>query len=191
MDSISLENSFTYLHVSEIKLICKTLNLSVLGNKMRMIKRIIHFLKTGEKISTPKYPESSKAINNKKHRIEPNSLMLKGRYKNDLQNRLFFKKIIGDFFHFTAFGIDWLEQKWLDGSPPTYQEFADMWIKEYQIRQKYGRNPKAEWAYINFIKRYLIENPSAKRGDIIEQWNIERLKHKGLINKILNVQYSL
>jgi hypothetical protein len=109
--------------------------------------------------------------------------MLKGGYKNDLKTRIFFREIIGQHFHFTAFGIDWLESRWMDGNPPTYQEFADMWSKEYEFRTAYGSAPKAEWAYINFVKMHSNENPNASRNEILSSWEIERTKHKELVDK--------
>ena len=68
--------------------------------------------------------------------------MLKGGYKNDLKTRIFFKSIIGDYFHFTAFGIDWLKEQWMKGEPPTYKKFADMWTKEYAYREANGSSQK-------------------------------------------------
>lgn len=62
---------------------------------------------------------------------------------------MFLKKLIGDYFHFTAFGVDWVDERWMDGNPPTYQEFVDMWRAEYKRRQETPANPKEEWAYIN------------------------------------------
>lgn len=181
----SLSNSLTYLHVSELKAYCEKLALSSKGTKMTLISRMIHFLKTGEKIELPPYPASSLSRGQKVNALKPDALMLKDAYKNDLKTRLFFKNLIGDFFHFTAFGIDWLEERWRQGNPPTYQEFANMWQKEYAFRKANGSPPKEEWAYINFVKRYLKETPQASRKDILKQWEIERNDHKDRINKLL------
>ncbi|XVN42631.1 MAG: hypothetical protein RCG15_08655 [Candidatus Rickettsia vulgarisii] len=61
------------------------------------------------------------------YHLHPNTLMLKGSYKNDLRNRQFFKQLIGEHFHFTAIAIDWLNDRWMQGlpPPPTYQEFLE------------------------------------------------------------------
>ena len=155
------------------------------GKKIDLINRIIHLLKTGEKINLAKYPASSMSKDQNNNVLSTNALMLKGAYKNDLKTRLFFKEIIGQHFHFTAFGIDWLESRWMAGNPPTYQEFADMWSKEYEVRKTYGSTPKEEWAYINFVKRYLNENPHASRNEILNGWELEREKHKEFIGKFL------
>lgn len=175
--------SLHYLHVSELRACCEKLNLSVKGKKIDFINRIIHFLKTGEKLNLSEYPATSVSKDRNNLILSPNALMLKGIYKNDLKTRLFFKEIIGGHFHFTAFGIDWLESRWMGGKPPTYQEFADMWSKEYAFRKTYGSAPKAEWAYINFVKIYLTENPNASRNEILSSWELERAKHKELVDK--------
>ncbi|MBM4222517.1 MAG: hypothetical protein FJ161_01760 [Gammaproteobacteria bacterium] len=177
-----LHDSLHYLYVSELKQCCDKIALSFKGKKIELINRIIHFLKTGEKIELKEYPVISIAKKRQDYELACNALMLKGSYKNDLKNRIFFKEIIGQHFHFTAFGIDWLETRWMDGNPPTYQEFADMWSKEYEFRKIYGSAPKAEWAYINFVKRYLNENPNASRNEILISWELERTKHKELVD---------
>ncbi len=183
IDHDQLRASLHYLHVRELKICCEKLNLSVKGKKIDFINKIVHFLKTGEKINLSGYPAISVAKDRNNGVLSPDALMLKGTYKNDLKTRLFFKEIIGQHFHFTAFGIDWLESRWMQGNPPTYQEFADMWSKEYESRKKYGSAPKAEWAYINFVKMYLNENPNASRNEILSSWETERAKHKELVDK--------
>lgn len=184
LDIAILQDSLLYLHVSELKSYCEKLGLSTEGKKLSLVSRIIHFLNTGEKINLPKYPAASLSKAIKQSEQKPSALMLKGTYKNDLKTRLFFKSIIGDYFHFTAFGIDWLHEKWMEGAPPTYQEFADIWQKEYEFRKANGSTPKEEWAYINFVKQYLISNPEAGKEAILKQWEIVRNKHKDLVNKI-------
>ena len=184
-----LHASLHYLHVAELRTSCEQLNLSVKGKKVDLINRIMHFLKTGEKINLAQYPAVSVAKNRNNLTLSPDALMLKGAYKNDLKTRVFFKEIIGQYFHFTAFGIDWLECRWMDGKPPTYQEFADMWIKEYEFRKTYGSTPKAEWAYVNFVKMYLHKNSNPSRNEILIGWQTERAKHKTLVeNFFINIE---
>ena len=110
--------------------------------------------------------------------LDKETLMLKGAYKNDLKTRLFFKQLIGEYFHFTAFGIDWLNDRWMEGKPPTYQEFAEMWHKEYEKRKKTPVPPKEEWAYINFVQNSLSISPTASQESINHAWECERQKQK-------------
>lgn len=112
-----LHCSLHYLHVSELKTCCENFNLSVKGKKLDLINGIIHFLQTGEKLNLRKYPSISLTKNKDTCILKPDALMLKGAYKNDLKTRLFFKGIIGEHFHFTAFGVDWLENRWMETHP--------------------------------------------------------------------------
>ncbi|GAB4238227.1 MAG: hypothetical protein Tsb0021_18010 [Chlamydiales bacterium] len=182
-----LENSLLFLHVRELKEIARKLSLIDQGNKKRIIFRICHFLLTGEKLTIPKYPKESCAQRGKTYPVTQDGLMIKGGYKNDLKNRLFFKHLIGPHFHFTAFGIDWLNEQWLKGTPPTYLEFAKMWENEYARRKEISVSPKEEWAYINFVQNFLKQHPSASQENINQSWQAEREKHKAKVYELLKI----
>ena len=176
-----LKNSFTFLHVSELKNLATKLSLVDKGNKMALIMRILHFLHTGKKLALPKFPENACAKRGEIYPIHSTTLMLKGSYKNDLKTRLFFKQLLGDHFHFTAFGIDWLNDQWMEGNPPTYQEFAKMWQEEYEKRKSMPATPKEEWAYINFVQKFLQNSSEVSRESVNHAWECERRKHKANI----------
>lgn len=168
----TLKESLTFLHVEELKEIALKLALSDKGAKGTLILRILHFLETGQKLTLPKFPEISCAKRGVTYPIEKKALMLKGAYKNDLKTRNFFKSIIGDHFHFTAFGIDWLNEQWMKGQPPTYEAYAEMWQKQIGM----PRAPKQEWAYINFLQKHPKES-----------WEKERQRHKKIVYEQLNL----
>ncbi len=65
----------------------------------------------------------------------------------DIIDQLGFNDVI--LLGHSAFGIDWLNERWMDGNTPTYQEFADMWEAGYRRRKERGEKPKEEWAYIS------------------------------------------
>ena len=180
-----LNTSLNFLHVSELREICTKLAILDKGKKDAIILRIVHFLQTGEIIKEPKIPAISLAQRGQNYALQPDALILKGAYKNDLNTRLFFKKLIGDHFHFTAFGQDWIMERWLAGNPPAHQEFADMWQKEYTKRKTIPSIPKAEWAYINFTQKFMQQYPKASHTDIITAWEAERQKHKKIVDQIL------
>lgn len=181
-----LKNSLLFLHVSELREIANQLSLVDKGNKKAIVLRICHFMKTGEKLSMPKIPKESCALRGKTYLISEEELMLKGAYKNDLENRLFFKRLIGSYFHFTAFGIDWLNERWMEGRPPTYREFANMWEAEYERRKKMPVSPKEEWAYINFVQGFLKDEPFADQERVNKAWQVEREKHKAKVYQLLD-----
>lgn len=182
-----LETYLYYFHVSELKEVCEQLQLSHLGKKNDLISRVLCYLKSGIKQELLDFPESSKTVKGKKYPLEPHAKILIGSYKNDLATRMFFKQMIGDHFHFTAFGIDWINERWLRGDPPTYEEFACFWKKEYELRKIEKVKPKVEWAYLSFIQRCLAEHPEMSKTQIIQAWKLER---SGCIQKAKDILYG-
>jgi hypothetical protein len=130
-------------------------------------------------------PEISKAKKNQQYPLKPETLMLIGSYKNDAKTRAFFKQLIGPHFHFTSFGIDWINARWKAGNPPTYQEFADMWQYEYQKRKKQPVEPKKEWALINFMQCYAVEHPYASKEEAMKAWKIARAEKVAFVHRML------
>lgn len=186
----NLKISLNFLHVSELKGICNKLQLSEKGKKLELIFRIIRFLETGEKLINLPFPKISCASSKQIYELAVDALMLKGAYKNNLKTKLFFKKLIGEHFHFTAFGVDWLNERWMDSNPPTYKEFAIMWQKEMIRRKTSLAEPKAEWAYINFLQDFYKEHPESPREKATEAWEQTRTKHKNYIDKILEKHHE-
>jgi hypothetical protein len=184
-DFDNLKRALLFLHVAELKDICKKLNLTDKGNKGVLIARILHFTQTSEKTVETPFPHVSKAQRGQALPLAPQTLMLKGAYKNDLKTRMFFKQLIGEHFHFTAFAIDWLNERWLKGVPPTYQEFADMWDTEVKRRQVSGSHTKEEWAYINFTKQLISSDPNSTKSDILDKWKEKREKQIQIVNNII------
>lgn len=182
----SLKAALLFFHVAELRDLCLQLSLPKVGTKISLVCRIVHFVSTGQIITEPPVPAVSRAKRGVVYALKPETLMLKGAYKNDLKTRIFFKSLIGGHFHFTAFGIDWLHERWLNGNPPTYQEFADMWQAEYDRRKKYGSTPKEEWAYIKFTQNFLQENVYATREMLNAAWEKERERCKTVAAGILS-----
>ncbi len=51
-----MKDALTFLYVDELRLLVGQLGLSEKGKKMEFIVRILHFLQTGEKLTTAKMP---------------------------------------------------------------------------------------------------------------------------------------
>jgi hypothetical protein len=81
--------------------------------------------------------------------------------------------------------MDWIQERWLEGNPPTYQEFADMWIKEYRRRKEEGVQPKHEWAYINLAQKFMKEHPNTSKKDFLKEWDQTRKKNLTIAHEIL------
>ncbi|MBM3857506.1 MAG: hypothetical protein FJ390_06035 [Verrucomicrobia bacterium] len=180
-----LQESLPFLHREELRLLCERHALSIRGSKPQVLQRILYFVETGKEREEKKIPSVLRIQKGAAPSLHLQSLMLYGGYKNDLKTRLFFKKIIGEYFHFTAFGIDWLRQRWLAGQPPTYQEFAQMWESEFKKGQQQKPAPKKEWAYICFTQQFLKMNPKATRQELLAAWHQERERHKKMIFGLL------
>ncbi len=184
-DLDQFSQSIWFLHVEELKELTSLLKISDKGAKGAVIARILHFLHSGEELAMPKFPAVSCAKKSVVPPLLPKSLMLRGAYKNDLATRLFFKSLIGEYFHFTAFGIDWLNERWLQGNPPTYQEFADFWVTETERRKNTKAAPKQEWAYIRFVQAFMESYPESSRDELMQAWNAERMGHKKQVDAVV------
>jgi hypothetical protein len=113
--------------------------------------------------------------------LAKDTLMLFGSYKNDLKTRIFFKNWIGQHFHFTARGIDWLKSRWLSGNPPTYLEFSEFWQEDYLRSQLEGNpNPKIELRYNNFTKEKVKEGILDKK-EIVKLWKLKKEEAKNKV----------
>lgn len=169
-EQLILQDMLHYMKMIELKKACRMLSVSDKGKKAELIDRILLFIYKGHTKTVPKIPAISCAKNYAAQSLNALSLMLYGGYKNDLKTRNFFKKMVGVHFHFTAFGIDWLNERWLQGNPPTYQEFADYWIQEIAQRKREKPKPKDEWMFIRFMQYMKNVEPQVSKGDLMHAW---------------------
>ncbi|MBP6869882.1 hypothetical protein KBC04_03305 [Candidatus Babeliales bacterium] len=176
-----------YLNMSELKKLCLYFAIPAQGEKIQLIEKIQLFLSTGKVAVVQEIPAISKARPNFFYPLAPETLMLKGSFKNDLKTRMFLKSLIGNHFHYTAYGIDWIKDLWMQGTPPTYRQFAVYWQSEYEARQVTKAAMKPEWAYLNFLDRYKKQYPTALKSQAIIAWKAERKKHVDEVVKMLNL----
>jgi len=132
-----LRGALLFFIMQELRQSCMQYQTPSKGTKMLLIERIVRLYDTHGILAEPTVPDCSKAKHGQHY-----ALMLKGADKNDLRTRLCFKKWIGEYFHFTAFGMDWLNARWLAGEPPTDKAFTIMWTAEYAKTSKNGKNPQ-------------------------------------------------
>jgi len=174
-----------FLKIAELEDLAAYLQVPINGPKGEIIDRITHYLTTGTLLPIKPLPEISKAKKNHTYPLKQEALILFGSYKNDAKTREFFKKLIGPHFHFTSFGIDWINERWKDGNPPTYQEFATMWQAESEKRKKQPVQPKKEWALINFTQRYIADHPYASKQEAMKAWKIARAEKVALVHTLV------
>ena len=171
---IVLNQSIFFFNMQELRRRCEGLRLPKAGVKISLISRIMTFLTTGDIVLEPEIPAASRAQKGETIIPAPKAKMLFGAYKNDAVTRAFFKKIIGEHFHYTAFGVDWLKERWLMGKPPTFGEFAKFWQEETLARKKNKAPLKKEWALLNFVLAYIKKFPQAEREEVTTAWKQER-----------------
>lgn len=176
-----------YLNMRELKTICLHFGLPTSNEKITLIEYIKQYVTTGQIASVQQIPAISKARSKTVYPLTPTTVMLKGAFKNDLKTRIFLKTLIGNHFHYTAYGIDWIKARWMQGTPPTYQDFANYWHQEYQVRQTTKAPLKQEWAYLNFLDRYQKEHPTASKSQAIAAWKLERQLHVSKVQEILKI----
>ncbi len=169
-----LKCALLYLHVSELKDTCAQLNISKAGEKKALIERIITYVNKKKVVPPNQFPTISHAQKGVIYPLTPKGLILYGNYKNDHKTRMFMKELVGEHFHFTSFGIDWIKEEWYLGSRPTYAEFAQFWQNEYIKRKEKPVAPKPEWAYINFIQSYLAKKPKSSNQELRREWELVR-----------------
>lgn len=178
-----------YLNMTELKQLCAKLGIPLSKGKGDMIDAIQRLLTTGKLSQPKKIPARSRAQAGCDYPLAEETLMLYGAYKNDAKTRAFFKKLIGPHFHFTAFGIDWLKERWYAGRPPTYREYADMWVEESKLRNKVKPSPKKEWAYINFLQQFGEKNPHATATQARAAWKkLREEKVAGVLHELQKIR---
>ena len=184
-----LKEALHFMNMEELKKVCQILKLSFQGQKIDKIDRILAFLKTGTVSKPSPLPPISQAQKNVTYPLVPETLILSGSYKNDPITRGFMKGLVGDHFHFIAFGQEWIKQRWRQGKPPTYSEFAIFWQGEYVARQNKKASPKKEWAYLNFVQKYCQEHQTFTRQQLIESWEKHRTAQVKKAKSILKVTF--
>jgi hypothetical protein len=176
-----LNDALHYLKVEELKEVCLKLQITPRGKKAAMIADILK----GTNQTIQPLPSICKAQKGASYPLHPKTLMLNGAFKNDARTRAFFKSLIGPHFHYTVYGLDWLKNRWQQGNPPTYQEFAEFWQSEY-LNRKGKKSPlKKEWAYLNFLRNCKRENPHLTKDQLLDRWESTRLAQVKKANRLL------
>ncbi len=183
-----LFNDMYLLKMNELRSLCEYLGIPKTGKKGFLIDLIKQYLLTGEVLKPTLIPNISRAPKGMHSELRSDALILYGLYKNDLRTRLFMKTLVGKHFHFTAFGQDWIRERWEKGKPPTYQEFADMWQAEYLAGKNKKRSPKKEWAFLNFGLAYHNAHPEASKQEIMELW---KAKQAAVAMRVKDLIYAL
>jgi len=182
-----LVKSLLYLKMSELKNLCLYFKLPTQGEKIKLIEGIQYYITTGKIITPQEIPTISKAKPKNNYPLAPETFILKNAFKNDLKTRIFLKTLIGNHFHYTAYGIDWIKTLWIQSTPPTYAQFAIYWESEYKAQKITKPIMKPEWAYLNFVDHYKKENPNTSKSQAITAWKNEQKRQVNQVKEILNI----
>ena len=141
-----------FMKMAELQDACRILGLPDAGKKAELIEKIMVFIRTGTIMPLPKIPEISRASLRQAQRLHPDALMLYGSYKNDAATRAFFKTLIGPRFHYTAFGIDWLNWNRSMANRPPIKNLLTIGLQNQNGAKKIPKIPKKNGATLTSCK---------------------------------------
>eukprot|EP00392_Amoebophrya_sp_AT5.2_P006986 g6998.t1 len=194
-----LETALYYLHVPELREVCSgTLKILDKGAKNLLVQRVVAYLRhyprekpvLASLRSFP--PEAGRRAGEDagpSDRFQPTrveNLMAHKVYKNDARHREFFVRQIGPQFHFTAAGIEWLNERWLQGVRPTFQEYIEYWKETNEELKNSGKKPSAGFQTLQFNQFQTRHGSKGwNREKLLEEWSKERTEKKKLALQIV------
>ncbi|MEL6224163.1 MAG: SAP domain-containing protein [Cyanobacteria bacterium J06627_8] len=188
-NACQLAESIYYLKLDELRLICQSLSLPERGAKGMLVKRVLNAvgvvsedvraISAGREIKFPGY----------RGPLKPEQYILPGHYTNGSRMRTKLKTLIGEHFHFTNYGMEWIRERWRTKQYPTFEEFATFWQQEYERRQSGGEfESLATNARVRFFRA--LEGKGLTRNQLEAAWQAERLRHVKLVSSILKISIS-
>ncbi|HMT02465.1 MAG TPA: DUF6434 domain-containing protein [Burkholderiales bacterium] len=159
-----------YWMKKELEDFCKENKLMASGRKEELTERIRLFLKDG-KITEKKKAKPNRATADSNFKLTRNSLVK--NYLSDNNTREFFKKEIGDHFHFTQQLNLFRENAIENGIELTYGDLINEWKKQYKLKKDpaYKCPISNSCEYNKFIRDYYEANPRVKWDTVRLAWN--------------------
>ncbi|NRA69161.1 MAG: hypothetical protein HRU19_32120 [Pseudobacteriovorax sp.] len=180
-----LVDGIYYLKVDELVQIASHLGLHVHGRKQQLIDGILRFYQLG---TVPK-PPAPKPNKKAQPAANPEVYIIQGTYTNGPASRKKLKKIIGDHFHFTTYGMDWIRDRWAEGHSPTWEEFARFWQSEYQRRKDGGEfSSKQTNARVRFFREQ--KGQGLTKEELNAAWEERRQNKLNLVCSILKLKLN-
>ena len=156
-----------YWYKKELVEFCKQNKLKTTGRKPELTERISYFLQNGcpPKTNNLKSPTNKKTIQALPRSIdEP----IPENYTSSELYRAYFKSIIGDHFHFTAYMM-----KYIKNNPGiTFRQYTNEWQAEHERRKDKNYKPDImkSCEYNQYIRDFFIDNKDRSLKDAIECW---------------------
>lgn len=154
-----------YWYRKELEDFCKENSIPILNGKIEISENIERFLTkktTKQKIIISKSKSPQKL---------PKSLneTMPSNYSSSELYREFFKKHIGNHFHFTAYMM-----RYRKNNPDiSFQDFINEWTAEYERRKdsKYKPPIMKSTQYNQYVRDFFGANPDKSLQDCIKCWN--------------------
>jgi hypothetical protein len=165
----------------ELVAFCREIGINNSGGKIDIADKIAGYLRTGkiESKNTSKGEKIKKGIQKIPESIND---VIPDNYTSSQLFREYFKSIIGQQFHFTAY-----MKKYINGHQGiTFKEYADEWQAEYERRKNKNYKPKImkSCEYNQYIRDFFEDNPDKTRGEAIKYWKIKKsLRGDNVYNK--------
>ena len=153
-----------YFLKEELKDFCRAEGLKVSGSKGDLEKRIIHYLKTGEKLDE----SPAKRISHKSDSEISMDSVIGENFTCSEDKREFFKKQIGPGFKFKV-----KFQKWLKENPnKTYRDAIDAYLEIQNSKEK--TEISGQFQYNQYIRDFFADNDEKSLNDAIKCWKYKK-----------------
>lgn len=151
-----------YYLKAELVEFCKKQGLQTTGGKIEITDRIVHYLKTGERLVSKKTYSSSTSYKGSIGIITLDSI-IEPNFKCTEKHRAFFKEEIGAGFKFNvAF------QKWLkENTGKTYQDSVDAYYEIQKMKQTKRTTIDRQFEYNTYIRDFFDDNKGRPLSEAI------------------------
>jgi len=166
-DEMSVQDFEKYYWLKkELQVFCKNNCISTLGSKIDLTNTISEYLKSGKIIKPKKQKTIKKVISSKP--INPKTI-LGSEYRSYEEKKVFFLKIIGPQFHFTAHLLDYFKK---NSGKKTYQDFINEYYREKKIRKNpnYKKEIPRQFEYNTYIRDFIEDNKEKTLKAAIKCW---------------------
>ena len=179
-----IEKSIYFLKVSELKQLLTDAGIKPSGSKQSMINSLIAYANgDSTRPSALQLSDAERALRKKANQYDPTVFIVPGVYTNNRKNRKRFHSLIGHHISYTTYGMDWIKDRWAEGTCPTYQAFAEFWQEEYLRRKNNGAfKSKQTLQRVQFFRAMKDRNLS--KGELEDAWARERAEHSAKAEKI-------
>lgn len=157
---------------TELAKFCKTNDLSTVGSKQELTKRIEAFIATGHRIK----PKIAKSIaRDSFHPIKIDTPVK--YYKNDATTRQFFVNHIGKHFHFNAYLRQFADKNNITPDL-TYGDLVTGWLAEESKRSnpQYQTCIEKQFEYNQFIRDFFANEKGKSQADAVKAWKIVKVQ---------------